>query len=98
MRIFAMTTDFNRPGSTLGLADKKREPWYDSTAACLAAILVLLLFLAFGIKGIAVAAANPAYLGFVWIPGLVTLLAIIALVSVIVRLVLRRFSDSAKGL
>ncbi|MDI6797001.1 MAG: hypothetical protein QMD09_08650 [Desulfatibacillaceae bacterium] len=92
-----MTTEFNRHGFLLGLAGKKREPWYDSTPVCLGGILVLLLFFAFGITGIVVASGNPGYLGLVWIPGLVCLLAAVALVSVIARLFARRFSGSNKG-
>lgn len=64
-------------------------PWYDSDAACYGVIGSMLVVLLFGVAGIFVVRAEPAYRPHLWVPVLLSVLSAAALLSTIVRLVRR---------
>ena len=64
-------------------------PWYNSTTAFVIVFLFMVLVFLFAIAGISVARENPAYQGYVWVPGLLLAMSIIISTTTAVRLIKR---------
>lgn len=66
--------------------------WYESEAACYTLIVLMVLFLLFGVAGVSVALTEPLYRPYVWVPGVLILLAVLMILSCIVQL-MNLYSD-----
>jgi len=62
-------------------------PFYDSEAACITIIILMLLLLIFSIAGISVAREEPLYSGYVWVPAILLIMSIAVLVPAATRLI-----------
>ena len=61
-------------------------PWYESKRVCWGLIVFMTLVLLFGAAGVFVAALNPAYQPYLWVPGLLIVLPLVIIVSSIRQL------------
>jgi membrane protein DedA with SNARE-associated domain len=68
-------------------------PWYDGAFACLVLMAAMLIAVAFGAIGIAVARDTPEFQDHEWIPWLIMVAALLVFFSVTVRVVRRRLSE-----
>ena len=70
-------------------------PWYDTNAACILLLVFMAVVLLFGLGGLRVAATNPQYRDYLALPILLVVLSGIGTVSVLIRLIRRRFGPGA---
>ncbi|MBU1170927.1 MAG: hypothetical protein KKD44_15310 [Proteobacteria bacterium] len=66
--------------------------WYESEPTCYIVIVSMLLVLLFGVAGVSVAASDPAYSSYIWVPGLLILFAALIILSCIIQ-IMNLYSD-----
>lgn len=64
-------------------------PWYDTEWAMVLTLAFAVVVLLFSMVGVAATLDTPRYGAYVWIPGLLGLLALTVIVSTLVRMVRR---------
>ncbi len=67
----------------------KITPWYDSNSVCWIFIVLSAVVFFFGLTGIMVAATNPHYKAYLWLPYLLSGLSLIIIIKIIFRLIKR---------
>lgn len=67
----------------------KITPWYDSTFVCWVIILMAVAVLIFGFTGILVAAGDPLYKAYLWLPCLLSVFSLILVITISIRLIKR---------
>lgn len=72
-------------------------PWYDSTVLCLLVLVAMVLVIWFCAVGVGVAAGNPEYRRFLWVPWMVLSMAAVVAVSIIFRMGQRLYLDLSHG-
>ena len=66
-------------------------PWYDSNSACWILLVAMLAIALFSGVGISVARSRPDYHHHLWVPVTLLLLSLIAVGSVVYRLIKRHY-------
>lgn len=62
-------------------------PFYDSEAACITIIIIMLIILIFSIAGISVAREEPQYNDYIWVPVTLLTMSAVILISAAIRLI-----------
>ncbi|MCP4687242.1 MAG: hypothetical protein GY859_04270 [Desulfobacterales bacterium] len=75
---------------------KEIAPWYDSEAACFAAIFFLILVLLYGVAGVSAALESAAHHAHIWIPILLIVFSAAVIASIIIRLVKRYMARASR--
>ena len=70
-------------------------PWYDSEAACLFVLVLMIPTLIFGIIGIDITRRSTEYGDYFWIPTGLTVLSSLVIISTLSRMI-RRFIERAE--
>jgi hypothetical protein len=68
-------------------------PWYDSDTACTITAACMVVVLLFAVHGIYLARQLSEYRGYQWVPMLLAALSLTVLVSTLIRLIVRRYSE-----
>ena len=69
-------------------------PWYDTEPAMLLTLVFAVLVLLFSITGVAAALDTPGYHTYIWVPCMLGVLALIVIISTLMRLIRRGSSGS----
>jgi K+ transporter len=72
---------------------KAAVPWYDSDVACAITAACMLIVFLFAIEGIYLARQLSQFRNYQWVPLLLAALSLTVLVSTLIRLIARRYSE-----
>lgn len=61
-------------------------PWYETKGVCWTLIFFMALVVVFGAVGVSVAAGNPGYANFMWVPILLIVLSLVVIISCVRQL------------
>jgi len=64
-------------------------PWYDTDAACIAAVVVLALIAIFATIGVSAALETPGFHAHIWVPLVLMVLSLGVIASILARLIKR---------
>ena len=70
-------------------------PWYDTNTACILLLVFMAAVLLFGLEGLRVAVTTTQYRDYIGLPILLVALSGFGCVSILIRLIRRRYGQSA---